>query len=305
MSEIVRNSSLRGRLETDVRLSNFTSWRVGGKARYFYDPADLDDLVVFFQQLDPEEETLWLGLGSNLLVRDGGFSGTVVHLHQSLKAISSPQWGVVYAEAGVPAPILARFAARNGWLDGAFWAGIPGTVGGALAMNAGAFGGETWERVRRVWVLDDANRVRLLDRNDFSVGYRRVQVMKGAIKGFLAAEFAFSQMADSEAALRSMRAMLSKRAVGQPTGQASCGSVFKNPENDSAGRLIEACGLKGMQLGGAMVSEQHANFIINREGATAASIEQLIRTVQSRVLDQTGIFLEPEVRLVGDVEPIV
>jgi UDP-N-acetylmuramate dehydrogenase len=289
--------SLRGELRLDEPLSRHTSWRVGGPARRLYRPADSADLVAFLQQLEPGEPLLWLGLGSNLLVRDGGFAGTVIATQGCLVEMRREGERGIRAEAGAACAKLARFAARAGLVGLEFFAGIPGTLGGALAMNAGAFGGETWRRVTRVDTLDRRGRVRVRLPEEFRIGYRQVKGPEG--EWFLAAHLEL-ETGDSEAAQAEIRRLLAQRAASQPTGQPSCGSVFRNPEGDYAARLIEAAGLKGERIGGAQVSEKHANFIINTGGASAADIEALVTRVQERVEAASGVRLQPEVRVLGE-----
>jgi len=288
---------LRGELRLDEPMARHTSWRVGGPARRFYRPADRDDLVLFLQRLEPEEPLLWLGLGSNLLVRDGGFAGTVIATQGRLGGIARVGERGLYAEAGAACAKVARFTARAGLGGVEFLAGIPGTLGGALAMNAGAFGGETWERVRRVETVDRRGRVRERQPRAFRIGYRRVEGPVG--EWFLAAEMEL-QVVDTTATQAHIRQLLERRAASQPTRLPSCGSVFRNPPGQHAARLIEAAGLKGLRLGGAQVSPKHANFIVNTGGATAAEIEALIEQVRQRVEAASGVRLVTEVRRVGE-----
>ena len=296
---LTREPLLRGELLWDEPLAGYTSWRVGGPARRLYKPADRDDLVAFIGQLDPGEPLLWLGLGSNLLVRDGGFDGTVILTQGCLDGLALRDDGL-WAEAGASCARVARFAARQGLCGVEFLAGIPGTLGGALAMNAGAFGGETWRDVAEVETVDRAGRVRRRPRSDFEPGYRRVEGPKG--EWFLSALFRLPA-GDTAGAQAAMRELLAQRAERQPIGLPSCGSVFRNPEGDYAARLIEAAGLKGLRIGGACVSEKHANFIINTGGASAAEIESLIRRVREAVRAASGIELQTEVRIVGEEGP--
>jgi UDP-N-acetylmuramate dehydrogenase len=289
--------SLRGELLLDEPLANHTTWRVGGPARRFYRPADRDDLLLFLSQLDADEPLLWLGLGSNLLVRDGGFAGTVIATQGRLDRIEWRDHRRLYAEAGVSCAKVARTAARAGLCGVEFLAGIPGTLGGALAMNAGAFGGETWQRVVEVETLDHRGGVHVRQPAAFEIGYRQVKGPAG--EWFLSALLQL-QPGDSEAAQREIRQLLERRSASQPTRQPSCGSVFRNPPGDHAARLIEAAGLKGLRLGGAQVSEKHANFIINTGNASAAQIEALIEQVRERVEAHSGIRLIPEVHRVGE-----
>ncbi len=286
----------RGEIRSDEPLARYTSWRVGGPARRVCRPADVDDLAAMLAGLPTGEPLLWLGLGSNLLVRDGGFAGTVIFTGGLDRLECTGETGV-YAQAGVACPKLARFAARNARVGGEFFAGIPGTVGGALAMNAGAWGGETWEHVERVQTVNREGRLRWREPGDFEVGYRHVHGPGG--EWFVAAGLAF-EAGDGEASRARIRALMAERAERQPMGQASCGSVFRNPPGDHAARLIEACGLKGEAVGGARVSDKHANFIINTGDARAADIEALIERVRATVADRAGVELQTEVRIVGE-----
>jgi UDP-N-acetylmuramate dehydrogenase len=286
-----------GELLLDEPLSRHTTWRVGGPAHRFYRPADAMDLVSFLTQLPEEEPLLWLGMGSNLLVRDGGFNGTVVATQGCLNGLEVREVGLLRVEAGVSCPRVARAAAQAGLCGVEFMAGIPGTMGGALAMNAGAFGSETWQFVEKVETIDRHGRVRERGVEDFDVGYRKVERLEG--EWFFAAWLRL-QPGDVEKLREEMRRLLEKRAATQPIGLPSCGSVFRNPEGDFAARLIEAAGLKGRCIGGACVSEKHANFIINTGDATAADIEELIGLVRAEVEKASGITLQTEVCIVGE-----
>jgi UDP-N-acetylmuramate dehydrogenase len=268
---------------------------VGGPAERFYVPGDLDDLCEFMASLPSDEPLHWLGLGSNLLVRDGGIPGTVIAT-QRLDRLFRSSATRVGAEAGVACPKLARHCAREGLRNAEFFAGIPGTVGGALAMNAGAFGGETWEIVASVLTVDRSGALHRRTPSDYSIGYR--EVVAPADEWFVAGEFEL-ESGEVEVALAKVRELLRRRGETQPTGQRSCGSVFRNPPGDFAGRLIEASGLKGVRIGGAMVSPKHANFIINTGGASAGDIEALIAHVQARVEERQGVRLTPEVHVLG------
>lgn len=290
--------SLRGELRVNEPMSRHTSWRAGGLASRYYRPADLADLVEFLRRLDTDEEVLWLGLGSNLLVRDGGFHGTVIALHGVLDHIEPlEEKGMMRVECGVHCARLAKYCAQQNLEGGAFFAGIPGTVGGALAMNAGAFGGETWERVRSVQVVDRAGNVEQLAASAFRVGYRTVVMPRHGLC-FLSAELSFEPNGENEGRAE-IRELLAARKASQPVGQPSCGSVFRNPPADHAARLIESAGLKGYRIGGAQVSEKHANFILNTGEARANDIENLIWHVQDTVEKRFAVRLEPEVRIVG------
>jgi UDP-N-acetylmuramate dehydrogenase len=296
---------LRGVLKYNEPMSRHTSWRVGGPAERFYIPADIADLSQFLQGLAADEPVHFLGLGSNLLVRDGGVRGTVVLLHSALNQLAlwheKPAAAAgVYAEAGVASPKVARFAALNGFEGAEFLAGIPGTVGGALAMNAGCYGAETWQYVTEVLTIDCFGELRRRLPQDFDIGYRHV-ALKGGIgsEWFVAAWFAFKH-GNGEASRKKIRELLEKRVASQPIGQPNAGSVFRNPPGDYAARLIEACGLKGAAIGGAMVSPKHANFIVNAGTATASDIEALIAKVRQTVKEMHGVELVTEVRVIGE-----
>jgi UDP-N-acetylmuramate dehydrogenase len=286
-----------GELRQDEPMSRHNSWRSGGNARHFYIPVDLADLCVFLQQLDPEEPLLWLGLGSNLLVRDGGFAGTVISMHGAIADLEWLNETTLRAGAGVTCAKVARVTSKAGLTGVEFLAGIPGTMGGALAMNAGAFGGETWAHVAAVETIDRSGRLFTRKPADFRIAYRSVQ--GPADEWFVAAHLAL-QRGDAGQAQARIRELLAQRGASQPVQQYSCGSVFRNPPGDYAARLIEASGLKGRQVGGAQVSGKHANFIINTGDATAADIETLLNQVQDCVEQQQGVRLEAEVRIVGE-----
>ena len=291
------NNPLRGEMRYDEPLARHTTWRVGGPADRFYRPADSEDLVAFLQQLPVDEPLFWLGLGSNLLVRDGGLRGTVIATQGCMEEISLETDQVLRVEAGAACAKVSRFAARSGLCGAEFLAGIPGTMGGALAMNAGAFGGETWERVIKVETVDRKGMVREREPGDFEIAYRHVVAPVG--EWYLAAYLQLEK-GDVESGQEKIRQLLQRRSETQPTGLPSCGSVFRNPPGDYAARLIESVGLKQFCIGGACVSEKHANFIINTGEAKASEIEALIREVQTRVSEKTGINLQTEVHIVGE-----
>ncbi len=320
----IANTPLRGKLSLQADMSRYTSWRTGGRAERMYQPADLDDLLVYLRSLPADEPVYAVGLGSNLLVRDGGLRGTVLMLHGTLSGLHLEMDGSVYAEAGVPGAKLARFAALHSLQGAEFFAGIPGTLGGMLAMNAGCYGSETWEKVLRVQTVDRHGEVRIRTSADYAIGYRhvarkKIQDTRGKTQDsnlssctlplfpdssefFIAAWLHFPK-GDSESARQGIKALLSKRIATQPLNLPNAGSVFRNPPGDHAARLIEQCGLKGKRIGGAQVSEKHANFIVNTGAATAEDIENLINEVQQTVAQLTGVSLHPEVRIVGDRKP--
>lgn len=291
--------SLRGELRFNEPMARHVTWRAGGAAARAYVPADLDDLAAFLRATRLDEPLLFVGLGSNLLVRDGGFDGTVVFLHAVLGRLTFAD-GLVYAEAGVAGPKVARFAANHGLAGAEFLAGIPGTVGGALAMNAGCYGGETWGIVDRVLMLDRRGNLHERRAGDFEIGYRHVGLRAASDEVFAAAWLRLPA-GEGAASRGRIRELLEKRIASQPLQLPNAGSVFRNPPDDHAARLIEAAGLKGMAIGGAQVSEKHANFIVNPERrATAADIEMLIERVQAVVREKFGVELLREVRIVGE-----
>lgn len=315
----IADPALRGTLNHNVPMSRHTSWRAGGAAERMYQPADLDDLLVFMRGLPVDEPLYAVGLGSNLLVRDGGLRGTVLLLHGTLSALHIEMDGSVYAQVGVPGAKLARFAAAHDLCGAEFFVGIPGTLGGMLAMNAGCYGSETWERVLRVQTMDRRGDMHVRKAEDYEIGYRHVKKNEGVGARFVGRKIIAQQVAllqadeifvaawlqfhagDGETARQEIKVLLNKRIASQPLNLPNAGSVFRNPKGEYAARLIEECGLKGKQIGGAQVSEKHANFIVNTGAATAADIENLIHEVQAMVEKQTGIKLHPEVRIVGEV----
>jgi UDP-N-acetylmuramate dehydrogenase len=277
-------------------MSRHTSWRTGGVADIWFRPSDRKELIAFMRELEPGTPLHWVGLGSNLLVRDGGVRGVVIAVQDALGDIEDLGDGVVSAGAGVACTILARYCVRRQLGPAEFFAGIPGTVGGALAMNAGAFGGETWQQVKSVEVMDRHGEVHARGPDEYEVGYRHVSGPQD--EWFLGAHFIFTEYYDTS--MDKVRSLVNERREKQPLGLPSCGSVFRNPPGDHAARLIETAGLKGHAMGGAVVSEKHANFIINQSDASAADIEGLILHVQKVVLEKHGIQLIPEVHIIGE-----
>jgi UDP-N-acetylmuramate dehydrogenase len=300
MLEPLRFTGLRGQLRRGEPLARHTSWRCGGAADAAYVPADREDLAVFVRQLPDDEPVTVVGLGSNLLVRDGGVRGTVLLMHAALNELGFDD-GRIRAEAGVASPKVSRYAALHDRAEAEFLSGIPGTVGGALAMNAGCYGGETWDHVVAVEVLTRQGAFERRSPQDYVIGYRSVVSRRGTGDvAFTAAWFDFPPGNGAYARGR-IKALLTQRIATQPLNLPNAGSVFRNPEGDHAARLIESCGLKGHSIGGARVSEKHANFIVNAEGvATAADVEALIAHVRAVVRRQTGVDLEPEVRIIGE-----
>ncbi len=300
MSEAVKLNRLRGELRADEAMAPHVSWRAGGRAARAYFPADLEDLANFLRNLRNDEPLLFVGLGSNLLIRDGGFDGTVVFTHGNLKTLRLEASGLVYAEAGVASPKAARFAANQGLAGAEFLAGVPGTIGGALAMNAGCYGGETWNHVEKLLMLDHHGELIERQPEDFAVGYRHVGLKSACDEWFAAAWLRFPEGDGGQSRSR-ISELLEKRIKSQPLGLPNAGSVFRNPPDDHAARMIEAAGLKGFAIGGAQVSEKHANFIVNPDGkATASEIEMLIGHVSAAVKEKFSVELQREVRIVGE-----
>ncbi len=304
MSEPIGQSAtvLRGELRLNEPMARHVSWRAGGAAGRAYVPVDSADLAAFLVTLPRGEPVCFVGLGSNLLVRDGGFRGTVVLMHSPHGAMRV-EGDLIYAEASVACPKVARLAATHGFEGAEFLAGVPGTVGGALAMNAGCYGSETWDVVAKVSTISREGRLSERAPADFDVGYRRVELRGsklGEAEWFVAGWFRF-RAGDEKRARARIKELLAQRIATQPLELPNAGSVFRNPPGDHAARLIEACGLKGHAIGGARISEKHANFIVNpKGGARAADIEALIGHARKAVKERFGVELVPEVRIIGE-----
>jgi UDP-N-acetylmuramate dehydrogenase len=294
--------TLRGTLRLNEPMARHVSWRAGGAAARAYLPADIEDLATFLRSLPAGEPVTFVGLGSNLLVRDGGYRGTVVLLHDTRAAVRAEGAGV-YADAGAAAPKVARYAGTHALEGAEFLAGIPGTVGGALAMNAGCYGSETWDIAVKVRTVSRSGELRERSRDEFEIGYRHV-ALRGARLGedewFVGGWFGL-RAGDGARSRARVKHLLARRIATQPLGLPNAGSVFRNPPGDHAARLIEACGLKGYAVGAARISEKHANFIVNPEGsARAADIEALIGHARAEVRRRHGVDLVPEVRIIGE-----
>ena len=298
-----------GQLLLNEPLARHNSWRVGGAAERFYIASNLEDLSSFLQNLDADEPIYFIGLGSNLLVRDGGVRGTVVLMHNVLNTLKM-EGETVYAEAGVTCAKIAKFTAKNGKQGGEFMVGIPGTVGGALAMNAGCYGSETWDVVAQVQTINRQGELKFYKKSAFKTSYRQVQMnmsseidkqkisLLGSDEWFVGAWFEL-QTGNAKESTQKIKDLLAKRLASQPLNFPNAGSTFRNPTGDHAARLIEACGLKGYQIGGAQVSTKHANFIVNLGDAKAADIEKLIGHMQNAVKQEFGVELQKEVRIIG------
>jgi len=290
-------SVLRGKLRQLLPLSNCTSWKIGGIAKQAYKPLDVEDLAVFLSQLPSAEPLLWLGLGSNTLIQEQAFPGTVILTQGALSNLERLEDFRIRVGAGVPLPVLARWCARQSLESLEFLVGIPGTLGGALAMNAGSYDHEIWEYVRAVEVITRDGQIIKRSPKDYSIDYRCV--IGNENEWFLAAELQLKR-GDRIKSLERIRAVLAHRNLTQPH-QPSAGSVFRNPVNHYAGKLIESLGLKGKKIGQARISEKHANFIINEGGASSHDIVALIQLIRENVLHQYQIELIPEVCIYPDL----
>lgn len=291
-------SGVQGTLLYNESLAQYTTWRVGGPAAKLYKPLHVADLALFLRSLSANEPLLWLGLGSNSLIKDKGFSGTVIATQGCLKEIQLLDAQTVKVDCGVSCASMARFCARNNLSGGEFWAGIPGTMGGALRMNAGCHGGETWDSVIELHTMTRHGEIKIRKPEEYEVAYRHVV---GPVDEWFISAVIKLPVGEKEISLQLIKELLARRASTQPINEYNCGSVFRNPPGDFAARLIESCGLKGYSIGGAMVSQKHANFIINHEGrATASDIEALIYWVQTKVREMTSVELIHEVHIIGD-----
>lgn len=293
----MKREIIKGQLQTQVSMKPFTSWHIGGNAEKLYWPLDLADLQAFLKTHSEIEPLTFIGLGSNILVSDAGIPGTTIITQGALKGMAVIEPNIIRAEAGLSCAQVARFAAKNNLVGGEFLAGIPGTLGGALFMNAGAFGGETWERLIRVETLNRQGKMTLRDPTEFDWGYRYTQGL-AENEWFVAGHFEF-QPGDGKLSLSEIKALLERRSETQPTGEPSCGSTFRNPPGDYAARLIEACGLKGFRIGAMEVSPKHANFLINTGNATAAEALRLVQHLQTTVQERFGVILHPEFKWIG------
>jgi UDP-N-acetylmuramate dehydrogenase len=281
----------------DVELQDFNSWKVGGRAEQFLICDEKEILASLMRRKKIKLPITFVGLGSNLLVRDGGIKGTVIVMHGGLRKINDDK-GLIYSEAGVSCSKLSKFSAKKGLADSAFFSGIPGTIGGALAMNAGCYGSETWDYVSKVLIINLNGDQVERNKSDFDISYRQV-INKNKDEFFLAAWFKFPK-GNKEQSEKRIKELLAHRKETQPLNWPTAGSTFRNPKGNFAARLIEDCGLKGYKIGGAQVSEKHANFIINLGNASALDIEKVITYIQKVVFEQKKIQLLREIRIIGE-----
>ncbi|MFT5113719.1 MAG: UDP-N-acetylmuramate dehydrogenase [Parasphingorhabdus sp.] len=290
-------AGVRGRLRADEPMSAHTSWRLGGPADWYFVPADKSDLCRFIQQLPEEIPVYWIGLGSNLLVRDGGIRGVVIGALKGLGQLKLVDDCRVLSQAGVASAQVARFCGRNHLAGAEFLAGIPGSFGGALAMNAGAFGGEIFDVVESVELIDRQGDLKICHADEFSPSYRQVKLPEQ--HWFISATLCLTP-GDKDQSKNAVQSLLKRRAESQPIQSANAGSVFRNPPGNYAAKLIEMADLKGLRYGGAEVSAKHANFIVNRGDASATDVEQLILLIQQQVQKNYDVCLQTEVRITGE-----
>lgn len=290
--------AVRGKLLVDEALAPFTWFRVGGPADVVFLPADEQDLADFLQVLDPATPVLAIGVGSNLLVRDGGVEGVVIRLGKGFNTVEALGNNLIKAGGAVPDAILARKAADAGVAGLEFYAGIPGTVGGAVIMNAGCYGSETVNVVKSVRVMDRAGQVRDLAVEDLHYTYRHSALQDG--ETVIVLDAIFEGTADEPSEIKSrMRAITERRETTQPIREKTGGSTFKNPPGHSSWKLVDEAGWRGRLYGGAMFSPLHSNFLINTGEATAADLEGLGDTVRADVLAKTGVQLDWEIKRIG------
>lgn len=289
-------NKIHGELHENHPLANYTSWKIGGPAEYFYHPTDLQDLAVFLRHWKKEPITL-LGGATNVLIRDHGVKGLVIYLRGSLNELKQIDAFNIRAEAGVSCSRLVQQCVHLDLIDAAFLAGIPGTIGGALAMNAGAYGDVIWNHVTAVETINRKGQIKLRPVTEFQPEYRQVKGL-AINEWFAAGYFKFNRGKEQETDIK-VRDILQRRQASQPLDLPSCGSVFRNPPGDYAARLIESSNLKGMQIGGAKISDKHANFIVNEGEAKASDVEKLIAIIMETVEQKHGIKLVPEVHVLG------
>ena len=279
-------------------MARHTSFRVGGPARRMAFPEKGEQLVLLLSMAwECGARPLVIGNGTNLLAPDSGLDRLVVETSGLSRLDMGEEPGSLLAESGVPLARLADFACRQGLTGLEFAHGIPGTVGGGVCMNAGAYGGELKQVVSGVSALFPEEGVKFLTGEELAFGYRRSFLTEHPEAVVVYAVFRLSA-GDPEAIRETQRSLMARRKASQPLEWPSAGSTFQRPEGHFAGTLIEQCGLKGLGVGGAQVSEKHAGFLINRGGATCADIKELIRQVQEAVLEKTGVRLEPDVKIV-------
>ena len=286
---------LKGRLREDVSLKDYNTWKIGGKAEYFYEPSDIKDLKLFLELLQNTPVT-FLGNGSNVLIRDGGINGCVICLKNTLNNYFVKDEEYIF-EAGLSCMKMAQITARENYEGLEYLCGIPGSLGGALAMNAGCYGGNIWDHVSTVSLINNDGEIIKKNKNDFIISYRNTSLEENNF--FISAVFKLRKN-KLKNSLEKIKEFLQDRRSKQPTGLLSCGSVFKNPKNLYAAKLIESIGLKGYKIGGACISEKHANFIISDKSTKSIDIEKLINFTQKEVFKKKEVVLETEVKFIGN-----
>ncbi len=281
----------------NVALAPYTTFRIGGKAWALCEAVNLKELRELVAYLNIEHIPYFvLGNGSNILVSDSGFRGVVIRLKGEFEKLNSKKDGLIIAGAGVSISRLLRYCVENGLGGLEFLAGIPGTVGGALFMNAGAFGGEIADKVAEVMIVNPSGDVILKERKELNFSYRKMHLNKGAV----ITTVSFSLEACNKEEIKNRISFyIQRKKQSQPVNCLSAGCVFKNPEGDYAGALIEKAGLKGKRIGDAIVSEIHANFIINKGNSSASDVMALINLIKNKVKAKDGIELEPEIQFLG------
>ncbi|MEL0102523.1 MAG: UDP-N-acetylmuramate dehydrogenase [Gammaproteobacteria bacterium] len=292
--EIIKKK-IKGSLKEDVSLKAYNTWKIGGNAEYFFEPKNLEDLKTFLKNTTGYDIT-FLGNGSNVLIRDGGIKGFVVCLKNSLNNYYKVSDNEFIFEAGLSCMKIAQITSINNSTGLEFLCGIPGSLGGALRMNAGCYGGNIWENLKTVTLIDKSGNEIKKYKEDFNINYRNVELDDNLF--FINASFSLkkNELNNSSEIIKDY---LKDRRSKQPTSLPSCGSVFKNPENSHAANLIESVGLKEYKIGGAYVSKKHANFIISDKTTKSKDIEDLIGYIQTEVYKKKKVFLETEVKFIG------
>ncbi|GAB4182340.1 MAG: UDP-N-acetylmuramate dehydrogenase [Calditrichia bacterium] len=294
--------SFRLIIKENEPLKHHTTYKIGGPAEYLIIPEDRESLIGCLQELRRNRlPHMILGKGSNVLFSDKGIDGFVVSLEKSANEIIKKGDRLVYAGAGVLLEDVVTYTENEGIAGFDYLAGIPGTLGGALVMNAGAFVGEIGERVRWVEVIDQHGNLEIIYHDEIGFGYRLAPGLEGTV---ILGALLEGEPGSPEELAKKRQEYISRRNAKQPLEFGSCGSVFKRPPGNYAGTLIEKAGCKGLKIGDAMVSPKHANFIVNLGNATANDVYRLIKEVRKRVFQQFGIELELEVKLIGEFEPL-
>ncbi len=292
---------VRGKLLRDEPLAPFTWFRVGGPAEVVFLPEDEADLADFLKALDPSVPVMAIGVGSNLLVRDGGVDGVVIRLGRGFNAVEPLGGNRIRAGSAVPDAILARKAAEAGIAGLEFYAGIPGTVGGAVIMNAGCYGAETVNVLTSARVMDRTGAVRDMPLAELGYTYRHSVLQDGDL---IVLSATFEGLPDDPAAIKArMAEITARRETTQPIREKTGGSTFKNPPGHSSWKLVDEAGWRGKPFGGAMFSPLHSNFMINTGEATAADLEGLGEAVRAEVLAKTGVQLDWEIKRIGRAAP--